>query len=184
MAISQGKETGGLMPTLTVILLLSLVGAGIGFAVGVFLQPGERPAASSATSPEAQGKKSADDGPAPAADAGATEDHSGDAAGSEAVVDADLKIIPLPPVVTTLAAPEGKWIRLEGSILADPGAGAPELLAEKAGEQILAYLRTVKLEQVQGPSGFLALRDDLNDTVSTLSNGEVRAVLIHGLLVE
>jgi hypothetical protein len=60
----------------------------------------------------------------------------------------------------------------------------PELLAEKAGEQILTYLRSVRLSQLESPSGILGLRDDLDETVRTLSEGEVRGVLIHGLVVE
>jgi flagellar FliL protein len=48
----------------------------------------------------------------------------------------------------------------------------------------LTYLRTLRLDQLEGPSGILGLRDDLNATVMALSNGEVRGVLIHGLVVE
>ena len=60
----------------------------------------------------------------------------------------------------------------------------PELLAEEAGEQILTYLRSIRLSQLESPSGILGLRDDLDETVKTLSGGEVRGVLIHGLVVE
>jgi len=186
MASADKKAGGGLMPMLTVVLLLSLVGAGTGFAVGVFLQPGTE-AAAVAHPAEAPAEAHAASADVTAGEHAGAPEKSADngAPADEPAADEGLKVVPLPPIVTTLAAPEGKWIRLEGSILADPaGAGAPEVIAEKAGEQILAYLRTVKLAQIQGPSGFLALRDDLNETVSSLSKGEVRAVLIHGLLVE
>jgi flagellar FliL protein len=97
----------------------------------------------------------------------------------------DVKITPFPPILTTLADPKGKWIRLEGSILIrSTSEKQPELLAEKAGEQILTYLRSVRLSQLESPSGILGLRDDLDETVRTLSEGEVRGVLIHGLVVE
>lgn len=182
MAASATGGKKGLMVTATVVLLLSLVGAGIGFAVGIFLQPSEEASIPAPAPPQTEGKEGdtsqGHDGK-PDAEA------SPDPQGHEGGVDESLKIVPIPPVLTTLAAPQGKWIRLEGSILARPGGDKPlELMAERAGEQILAYLRTVRLEQLQGPSGFLAIRDDLNETVRTLSKGDVQAVLIHGLIVE
>ena len=69
-------------------------------------------------------------------------------------------------------------------MIAASGEKPPELLAEEAGEQILTYLRSVRLSQLETASGILALRDDLDETVQVLSGGEVRSVLIHGLVVE
>jgi len=180
-AVSDGKNS--LMTTIIVVLLLSLMGAGIGFAVGVFLQPGKEVVDNSAPSPEVANAKP--DAGVKVEEGTENGDTAEESSGEDDTVDANFKIFAIPPVVTTLAAPEGKWIRLEGSILAKPGGDKPpELLAEQAGEQILAYLRTVRLEQLQGPSGLLALRDDLNETVRSLSNDQVHAVLIHQLLIE
>lgn len=182
MAGSGTGQSNGMMVTLTIVLLLSLIGAGIGFAVGIFLQPSKDATPVNSSPPQAvikddKSKETQKDSEHPA--------ESLEPDSDEATLDSELKIIPFPPVLTTLSAPQGKWIRLEGSILARPGSDkSPELLAEQAGEQILAYLRTVRLNQLQGPSGYLAVRDDLNETVRTLSNGEVQGVLIHGLLVE
>ncbi|MCA3554241.1 flagellar basal body-associated FliL family protein [Aestuariivirga sp.] len=179
------------MTTAIVVLLLSLMGAGTGFAVGVLLQPGKdsgkETAKPSGATPAAETEKQADaEGTAEGEpEAAAEAEGAGDAGAEEETEDADVKIIPIPPVLTTLADPPGTWIRLEASILVKPGGQkTPELLAEQAGEQVLAYLRTVRLSQLEGPSGLLALRDDLNETVRSLSQGDVRAILIHGLLVE
>ena len=96
-----------------------------------------------------------------------------------------MKVMPFPPVLTTLAAPKGIWIRIEGSLLlAKETEDNPEILVEKAGTQILTYLRTARLAQIEGPSGFLHLREDLNNTVSALSGGQVREVLVHTMVVE
>lgn len=193
MAASDGQTKTSMMTTAVIILLLTLTGAGAGLAVGVLVlpTPGEvaqpespTPDAASSSTPENQGTGSAT---APA-DSHATPDESDADEASEEVVVVDLqqyKVVPFPPIVTNLARPDGKWIRLEGAVLVRPGSEkAPEQLAEYAGEQILAYLRTVGLDQLEGPSGLLALRDDLNETVRTLSSGEVHSVLIHGLIVE
>lgn len=184
---ASGRKTAGLATTAVVVLLLSLMGAGVGFALGIFLQPGTE---ADAPAPQAEAPAKSKDVPqhesaAAEGEEAKPESPEPEPAGDEDVAEIDLKIIPIPPVLTTLAEPQGKWVRLEGSILAKPGGEqTPELLAERAGEQILAYLRTVRLEQIQGPSGLLALRDDLNETVKTLSGGQVQSLLIHGLLVE
>ena len=187
--------TGGkreLMATVVIVLLLTLVGAGVGFAVGTLLAPGET--AKAAGEPAAGDTDTA----APSETAEHQPEGEGNAAGEadatqtaeeenveEDILPKDLAVIPFPAVLTTLAEPKGKWIRVEGSILAKQGGEkSPELLAEESGERILAYLRTVRLDQLESPSGLLGLRDDLNETVRTLSDGHVHGVLIHGLVIE
>ena len=189
MAAETGKGKGGLLTTMIVVLLLSLMGAGVGFAVGVFLQTEpSKEAKNSPATDETFAKKEVAEGDSGSHGGKPAEDKQEETEeGEETAIEdlaKDLKIVPIPAVLTTLSEPAGKWIRLEGSILAAPGEKTPELLAEQAGEQILAYLRTLRLEQLRSASGFLALRDDLNENVKTLSGGQVHSILIHGLLVE
>jgi hypothetical protein len=178
--MAAAKPTGNrdVMMTLVIALLLTLIGAGVGFALGAMLvESGEaQTSAATADSGAGQAQPEAAEGEGQAAStAKAEEEHASE----------KLNVIPIPPVLTTLAEPKGKWIRLEGSILLDAEAEKqPELLAEESGEQILTYLRTVRLGQLDSPSGILGLRDDLDETVMTLSGGQVRGVLIHGLVVE
>jgi flagellar protein FliL len=92
---------------------------------------------------------------------------------------------PLPPIVTNLASPKGTWIRIEASVVvgADAAAGANALVAAIA-EDIVAYLRTVPLAQIEGPSGFLHLREDLNDRARIRTGGKVRELVIQALVLE
>jgi flagellar FliL protein len=91
----------------------------------------------------------------------------------------------LDPIITNLAAPSGAWIRLEASIVFE---GEPpseqDALAARISEDILAFLRTVRLDQIEGPSGFLHLREDLSERAVIRSDGLVREVVIGGLVVE
>lgn len=172
-----------LMTTMVVVLLLTLVGAGAGFAVGSLL--GESTMASAEAvappGPASQDTALADDPAGKAKEEPAVQEHED----PEETHSDDITLAPFPPVLTTLADPKGKWIRLEGSVMiATGGEKQPELLAEEAGEQILTYLRSVRLSQLQSASGILALRDDIDETVQVLSGGEIRGVLIHGLVVE
>ena len=175
------------MAFIVTALLLTLVGAGAGLSVGALLQTAPVPelilAAPAPDGPAAQAKPAAAEahGSAESAHADGAEEAPAEAEAAPVAV----KAIPFPPVLTTLAAPKGKWIRVEGSVLAAlETEEAPELLAEKAGEQIFNYLHSVRLEQIEGPSGVLGLTDDLNEMLKVLSNGQIQGVLIHGLVIE
>ncbi len=94
-------------------------------------------------------------------------------------------IYDLPPIVTNLGAPQDTWIRLEGSIVFDPKIlPHPEAIAGKIGEDVLAYLRTVTLKQLEGPVGLQAIREDLNERTATRSDGKVRELVIRTLVVQ
>jgi flagellar protein FliL len=92
---------------------------------------------------------------------------------------------PLPAIVTNLAGPKGTWIRIEASIVFGTDAsGGSNALAASIAEDIIAYLRTVPLAQVEGPSGFLHLREDLNDRARIRSGGKVRELVIQAMVLE
>jgi flagellar FliL protein len=180
-ADTSGKRD--VMITMVVVLLLTLVGAGVGFAVGTLL--GDSKTAEASEPAQAQGTEQASTAQEDSRTGAADEEAVQNEEAPEDFPSEDVMIAPFPPVLTTLADPKGKWIRVEGSILIRTASEKqPELLAEKAGEQILTYLRSVRLSQLESPSGILGLRDDLDETVRTLSEGDVRGVLIHGLVVE
>jgi flagellar FliL protein len=58
------------------------------------------------------------------------------------------------------------------------------MLAAQITEDIVAFLRTVPLTQIQGASGFQHLREDLNDRVRVRSGGKVRDLVIQALIIE
>ena len=94
-------------------------------------------------------------------------------------------IVDLPPIVTNLGAPQDTWVRLEGSIIFDPKTlPHPEAVAGQIGDDILAYLRTVSLHQLEGPIGLENIRQDLNERAATRSGGKVRAFVIETLVVQ
>ena len=94
-------------------------------------------------------------------------------------------VVDLPPIVTNLGAPQDTWIRLEGSIIFDPKTLAhPEAVAGQIGDDVLAYLRTVSLHQLEGPIGLENIRQDLNERAATRSGGKVRAFVIRTLVVQ
>jgi flagellar FliL protein len=94
-------------------------------------------------------------------------------------------LLKVPAVVANLASPEDVWVRLEASIvIADEEIDGPDVLAGEIAEDILAYLRTVSLEQIEGPSGLLNLHEDLNDRVAIRSHDQVRELIVETLVVQ
>ncbi len=56
-----------------------------------------------------------------------------------------------------------------------------------AGEitgDVLAFLRTLTLSQIEGASGLRQLREDLNERVAIRSSGRVRELIIQTLVVQ
>jgi flagellar protein FliL len=94
-------------------------------------------------------------------------------------------IVDLPPIVTNLGAPQDTWVRLEGSIIFDQKTlPHPEAVAGQIGDDVLAYLRTVTLHQLEGPIGLENIRQDLNERAATRSGGKVHAFVIRTLVVQ
>lgn len=97
----------------------------------------------------------------------------------------DVNLKSLASIVTNLGGPRGTWVRLEAAIVLGPDAAKEEgLLASRIGEDIIAFLRTVPLAQIEGANGFQNLREDLNDRARIRSEGKVREIIIQSLIVE
>ncbi len=91
-------------------------------------------------------------------------------------------VVLLDPITTNLAYPSENWIRLEVALAFN---GPPELpLAEEIHQDILAYVRTVSLQQIEGPRGFQYLRDDLQERVALRSQGKVSRLMLRTLVIE
>ena len=63
--------------------------------------------------------------------------------------------------------------------------GAPDpKIAEDVHQDILAYLRTVSLQQIEGPRGFQYLKDDIQERVDLRSEGRVSKVMFRTFVIE
>jgi flagellar FliL protein len=105
--------------------------------------------------------------------------------GDKAAPMAETGSMDLPPVVTNLASPTDVWVRLEATLLFE-GKTLPrgEALAGEISGDILAFLRTETLAQIQGVAGLEHLRQDLNERASIRSDGRVRELIIRSLVVQ
>ena len=93
--------------------------------------------------------------------------------------------LPLPPITTNLAGSSRVWVRIECTLISPVEvAGETTSLTGQISEDIIAYLRTVTPEQLNGPGGFQHLREDLNDRVQIRTNSKATSVIIQALIIE
>jgi flagellar FliL protein len=100
--------------------------------------------------------------------------HNADAASSTTLA--------LPAITTNLAAPGEIWVRLEVALVFDTPPA--KTLADDIHQDLLGFLRSVKLHQVEGASGFQHLKADLEERARIRSDGAVKKLLIRTLIFE
>jgi flagellar FliL protein len=149
------------------LLALTVLGAGGGWFLGTMIAPNiksaEEAAAAETASPGGEEKKEAEGGlPRISTEAN--------------------NIVQLEPITSNLAYPSENWVRLEVALLFD---GPPDVkMAEDIHQDIMAYIRTVSLQQIEGPRGFQYLRDDIQERVDLRSKGRVSKVMFRTFVIE
>lgn len=145
-----------------IAMLLGMTAAalGVGWLSGSYLKSSEAPPK---TPPAEQAAK---------ADAGKQEHETG----------AGQTLVQLATITTNLAAPTDVWVRMDASLMLDEPQ-PPEMI-EAVHQDLLALLRTVKMHQVEGASGYQHLKADLRERAAIRSQGHVKDVLIRTLLFE
>lgn len=166
----SAAKKNGLVVTVASLALLTLLGGGGGWLLGQTMASRVKP-------PEAADKAG-----------GAMADAKGEAAktsgeeGIPRVSTEESGVVLLEPVTVNLAYPSENWVRVEVALQFKDKPEQP--LAEQIHEDILAYMRTVSLQQIQGPRGFQFLKDDIQERVDLRSQGRVTKVLFRTFVVE
>lgn len=94
------------------------------------------------------------------------------------------KIILLDPIRVNLADPRAAWVRLELAIAIDlDESRITDELSATLAQDIVSFIRTVKLSEIATPSGLEHLRGDLVDLARTRSDGRIKGVIIKSILV-
>lgn len=157
--------------TIAIIAVLTLLAGGGGWVVGNMLAPppAEKPAEEVAKAEPA---------------AGGGEGGKEAAAGEEVprISTPANGVVLLDPITSNLAYPSDNRVRLEVALMFKGVADVK--LAEEIHQDIMAYMRTVTLQQVQGPRGFQYLREDLQERVDLRSEGRVTNVMFRTFVIE
>lgn len=159
----EKPKGSSLVPTIAGIAVVTLIGAGGGWFLGGMIAP--KPDESAAKPKEA-----------------AAAAHGGKEQGVPRISTEANGIVLLEPVTTNLAYPSTSWIRLEVALMFK---GPAEVgLSEAIHQDIMAYLRTVSLQQIQGPRGFQYLKEDIQERVDLRSEGRVSKVMFRTFVIE
>jgi len=167
---AEGKGGGG-KGAMIGFLVATLVAAGAGGGMGFVLAPKFAAGAAGHAKEEA------------AAEEGAKEKE-------EKIAEPyarDTTLLKLQPVTTNLREPFRSWVRLEGALIvkgAEAEEKALEELAALVQEDVMAYLRTLALKDLEGASNLAFLRDDLNECARLRTEGRVAEFIILSLVVE
>lgn len=181
----QGKSPGT-AAQIAVLVAMTLFAAGAGWGVSMFLDSlaSNHPAVESSkdAAPGTKEQGSAEHGPAEPDASG--HEQAGDASTEDEKADriTNLVSVDLQPIITNLASPAETWIRLELTVQFN-GTPADDVV-QQINQDLLAFVRTLKLEHVSGPSGYLHLKSDLTDIAAIRSQGLARAILIRVMLFE
>ncbi len=168
-APEKKKKASPLVMTIVGVALLTALGGGGGWAVGTFIAP---------KISEAEKQQKAQE----AADAKKPADGKQDDTGLPHIATAANGIVQLEPITSNLAYPSENWVRLEVALMFK---GPPDAkLAEDIHQDILAYIRTVSLQEIEGPRGFQYLRDDIQERVDLRSQGRVSKVMFRTFVIE
>lgn len=96
----------------------------------------------------------------------------------------EAQVEPIAPIVTNLGNPSTQFVRLQAAIVIEPDTKDGAALAAKVGDDLVAYLRTVSLGEIQGPTGFQYFREDLKRRALLLGGGKIRDFLLTAFVVE
>jgi flagellar FliL protein len=194
----QKKKGPSLIIQAAILLGLTVAALGIGWFAGGYLKGQVEP-----PPPVAEGEAKAEE-TAQAGDAGGHGEAGGDQGGGhgEAAAEGDpggghgegeegeaavpgptTTLFNLAPITTNLAAPNDIWARMELTIQFDTPP-TDHTIVEVIHQDLLSYLRTVKMHQLEGASGILHLKADLDDRAAIRSDGHVKGVYIRTLLFE
>ena len=154
------------------LIALALVAVGAGWFMVEQLQPRpSTPVVTTVVAPKDSDKKKE-----------GTEETS-DESGEEAIVETD--VIILDPIIVALQKNDNTFLRIELAVIPEEGAdvfGREVIL--RIGSDIAAFTKTLTLQQISGPTGFLHFREDILDRARLVTKGQVKDLLVIAMVAE
>ncbi|KQS65140.1 flagellar basal body protein FliL [Rhizobium sp. Leaf371] len=181
------KKKSGMVMTIAAVAIVSVLGAGGGWFLGSMLAPEPLTSDEARVLEEAkatirtrEAAEAANEAAPPGGGHGEASKEDKDGL-PKASTEAN-GVLQLDPITTNLSYPTENWIRLELALLFK---GTPDVaMAQQIHEDIATYLRTVSLQQIQGPRGFQYLKDDIQERVDLRSEGRVTNVIFRTFVVQ
>jgi flagellar FliL protein len=157
------KKKSAMMMTIAAVAGVTIIAVAGGWFLGSMLAPAVEAPKHEAKKAEGGGEKKEDEGLPTIS----TEENG---------------VVQLEAITTNLAFPSDSWVRLEVALLFKD---KPDVkLAETIHQDIMVYLRTVTLQQIEGPRGFQYLKEDLEERADLISEGKISKILFRTFVIE
>ena len=209
-ASSDDNQAGKRGPGLAVpLIIMTVLGAGAGLACGMFLLGAKaktmvaakagQPEAKMLDKSKAKDKKKSKKADKKKGKAGKGKDKAdkgkkdkkggkagkGDKDGKQEKKIAVQRAIDIPPVIASIGHGKQAWIRMElKAISREPEIKDESVLMLKISQDILSYIRTLNIGDIQSANGFYLLRSNLEEIARIRSKGAVSGIAIQGFIVE
>ena len=165
------QKKGSVVVLAGVVVVMSAVAVGLGYGIATVIKQAQMagPAVTAMQKPDGGEDK---EGEEKAAKAGGFDDTA-------------KAVAVLEPIIVTLPDNDNTWVRLEMAILLDGDAEAPSDYDKvQIANDVSGFLRTMQLDKVFYPSGYLHLKEDLLDRVRLSAGDSARDVMILSLVAE
>lgn len=171
---SSGGEGMGFIAAL---LVLVFAGAGAGYSLSL-LMPAAAPKSEASNSNASRKVREQEEAKASGANGAAQLSKPESGAAKE-------QLMALEPILVTLAGSKGNRLRIEvAAILAAGSKSDHGVLMREMTEDLMVFLRTITLAQVETATGLEYLREDMSELVQLRSRGLARGLVIKALIVE
>lgn len=90
----------------------------------------------------------------------------------------------LTPIVVNLREPAELYVRVEVAVVLEPGAMEGAAIAAKIGDDLVSYIKTVSLSELEGPTGFQYFREDLRRRAMQIGGGKVKELLLQSFIIQ
>jgi flagellar protein FliL len=94
------------------------------------------------------------------------------------------QIRPLTPIVVNLRDPANLYVRLEAAVVLDPSVQDGAAIAAKVADDLVGYVKTVSLSEIEGPTGYQYFREDLRRRAVQIGGGKVKELLLQSFVVQ
>jgi len=174
---SKERTTGSVIA----VLLLTVLGGGAGAGFGMLVAGADL---ATITSPKEGGNAKEDGKKGAGSSKGKAETEKRTETCSGEIISGD-SVVALPPIVSNLAMPTSRWLRLEASVVLGDGVKMlDDVQRNRISQDMLARLRMLHLGEIEGRDGLLNLKTDLHDLVRLRTGQEIKEIIINGMIIE
>ncbi|MCP4073323.1 MAG: flagellar basal body-associated FliL family protein [Hyphomicrobiales bacterium] len=170
--VEEEKKPESIKVFIIALVLVSVIAVGGGWIVGVQMNAGEATSAEDAAREEL-------------AKRGKEEEVNGKGEETDALPDSDKNVVELDTILVALRDNDNIWVRLQLAVISDSQTDLDSAeIKTRMHSDITAFVKTLKLAQISGPSGFIHLKEDLLDRARLTTNGQVEDLMIMSIIAE